>query len=140
MGEHITVGVDGSAAGTAALEWALDEGIRSGYRVHVVTVCHPGEPEDPELARAVETEIFARPEASVWRRLLVGSPGPELVRVASDSVLLVVGSCGTGGLLATLLGSVSAHCVRHARCPVVVVPAGESAVPSLASSAQGAVR
>ncbi|PPK71475.1 universal stress protein [Actinokineospora auranticolor] len=131
VGEHITVGVDGSPAGMAALEWALDEGIRCGYRVHVVTVARRGESEDPARARAVETAIFAHPEASVWRRLLVGSPGAELVRVASDSALLVVGSCGTGGALATLLGSVSAHCVRHAPCPVVVVPATKPSVEAV---------
>ncbi|MBA2523381.1 MAG: universal stress protein, partial [Solirubrobacterales bacterium] len=35
---------------------------------------------------------------------------------------LVVGTGRKGTLRRTLLGSVSEFCVRHARCPVVVVP------------------
>jgi Universal stress protein family len=37
--------------------------------------------------------------------------------------LLVVGSRGHGQVFEAVLGSVSQYCVRHAACPVVVIPA-----------------
>ena len=44
----------------------------------------------------------------------------EVKRLKAD--LLVVGSHGRGALSATLVGSVSASVLRHAPCPVLVVP------------------
>ncbi len=56
----------------------------------------------------------------VWE----GEPGPSIVEAAvSESVdLIVVGSHRRGQVKRALLGSVSEHVVRHAHCPVVVVP------------------
>jgi nucleotide-binding universal stress UspA family protein len=48
-----------------------------------------------------------------------------LVDASRAADLLVVGSRGRGAVAARVLGSVSQGCVRHARCPVVVVPGGE---------------
>ncbi|WP_018686833.1 universal stress protein [Actinokineospora enzanensis] len=139
IGDHLTVGVDGSPAGMAALGWALAEGARSGYRVHVVTVGRADEP-DAELDTAVAAAVAAHPRASVWRRRLPGSPGPELVRVSFDSALLVVGVRRAGHALLTLRGSVSAYCARHACCPVVVVPADSRTMTSPATPLSGAAR
>jgi nucleotide-binding universal stress UspA family protein len=41
--------------------------------------------------------------------------------LAAGAELLVVGSRGHGGLTEALLGSLSQHCVHHARCPVVII-------------------
>ncbi|MGH4011263.1 MAG: universal stress protein [Pseudonocardiaceae bacterium] len=48
---------------------------------------------------------------------------PELAR---DAAMLVVGRHRGGLIRQAVLGSVSAVCVRHATCPVVVIPAAVS--------------
>lgn len=50
-----------------------------------------------------------------------GRPARRLVEASSGADLLVVGSRGRGGFRDLKLGSVSEQCVRHAKCPVVVV-------------------
>ncbi len=58
----------------------------------------------------------------ITSRVVEGHPAAVLIEVAAEADLLVVGSRGLGGFRGMLLGSVSAQCVHHARCPVVVVP------------------
>jgi nucleotide-binding universal stress UspA family protein len=66
--------------------------------------------------------VAAHPDLAVEYRVALGSPVKTLLEVASGSRMLVVGSRGRGGLAGMLLGSVSEQCVRHADCPVLVVP------------------
>jgi nucleotide-binding universal stress UspA family protein len=54
-------------------------------------------------------------------RVIEGHPAPTLVETSQGADLLVVGSSGHGAFVGMLLGSVSAHCARHASCPVVIV-------------------
>ncbi len=48
----------------------------------------------------------------------------ELMRIAKEASVLVLGSRGRGPVRSLLLGSVSAAVARHAHCPVVVVRPG----------------
>jgi nucleotide-binding universal stress UspA family protein len=140
----IVVGVDGSPASRAALEFALREADRRGSSVEVVTTWSWTEPYEamaggatPEVARdaaeraqeqaihSVMTGLTAIPVVS--RLVLEGDPGQTLVRAARGASYLVVGHTHKGALKRALLGSVSEYCVRHASVPVMVVPTQDHA-------------
>ncbi len=57
-------------------------------------------------------------------RIEKGHPGEALVRVAEEegADLIVVSTHGRTGLPHVLIGSTAQHVVRHANCPVLVIP------------------
>lgn len=140
----ITVGIDGSAHSSRALEWALNEAAVRHAPVTVLTI-HPvamnawtGTPimlpqdrADLNEARLAAEEMTAKAlsqlgdaqPSSVTVRAISGFPAPELIEASRTADLMVVGSRGGGGFGKLLMGSVSNQVVRHAHCPVVVVPA-----------------
>ncbi|MBW4095151.1 MAG: universal stress protein [Acidobacteria bacterium] len=78
-----------------------------------------------EATRLVEgaVERAFGPERPEGLRVSIryGHPAQVLIEESDDAILLVVGRRGRGGFRGLRLGSVSAACVAHARCPVVVV-------------------
>lgn len=50
-------------------------------------------------------------------------PAEALVEQSEDADMLVVGSRGLGGFAGLVVGSVSQHCLHHAKCPVTVIRA-----------------
>lgn len=62
--------------------------------------------------------------------VIFGDPGAQIVAVAqrTDVDLIVMGSRGLKGLKRVLLGSVAAHVLRHAPCPILVVKEPEDAI------------
>ncbi|MFE2754506.1 universal stress protein [Actinosynnema sp. NPDC059335] len=129
--KRIIVGVDNSAAGKAALEWAIRH-TQDGGVVVAASVCGlrtPGGSADvfhSARRRAVDDAlegIGSSGSVRVERSVLDGEPGPALVELAGEADGLVLGRHGytRGGV--TILGSVIRHCLEHATCPVVVVPA-----------------
>ncbi|HEX2849350.1 MAG TPA: universal stress protein [Acidimicrobiales bacterium] len=141
--DRIVVGVDGSAAGEAALRWALREAsVRQATLVAVHTWTFPyladlaylanHGVDHQELAaeandRLAEALAAAGPIPSgvtVEELVCEGSPAGVLIDAAHDATMLVVGSRGLGGFGGLLLGSVSQQCAHHAPCPVVIVRSG----------------
>lgn len=74
-----------------------------------------------ELVEAVMAEVAKHPDVKVEYRAIYASPLKSLIDASRGARMLVVGSRGRGGLSGMLLGSVSEQCVRHAKCPVLVV-------------------
>lgn len=134
----IVVGVDGTSAGQAALAFAMQEATLRRSALEVVTTWQWANPYDPayqqdptktreHAERAQDAAVSAALGATsappvISRHVIEGEAGPTLVRLARHADFLVVGSSHKGVLRRALLGSVSQHCVRHASCPVVVVP------------------
>ncbi|MFC3890875.1 universal stress protein [Lentzea rhizosphaerae] len=133
----IVVGVDGSAAGAAALRWAAEEARQHGCPIDAVSVWHmdygvmmsPGAAAsglDPASIEAANRSVLDAATADVddvdVRRILIeGDVKKLLVEMSRDARMLVVGNRGHGAAVELLLGSVSAYCVHHASCPVVVI-------------------
>jgi nucleotide-binding universal stress UspA family protein len=138
---RIVVGVDGSASSLAALRWAVHQAELTGGTVDAVVawqmpatmtgfgfapVAVADGSEVEQTAQRILDQLVskvARPEGGpAVRRLAVqGFPAPVLLGASVGADLLVLGSRGHGGFSGALLGSVSQHCVRHARCPVVII-------------------
>lgn len=72
-----------------------------------------------EEAKEVARQVAA--DANVSGFSLAGEPRQTLPELSDDTHLLVLGSRGRGAVRSRLLGSVSAHVAKAARCPVVVV-------------------
>jgi nucleotide-binding universal stress UspA family protein len=136
----IVVGVDGSPASDRALEWAVQEGVRRGWTVEVVTAFGDTGPvgalseptvkrqakEAAETAQALQITKVAAPyldEVTLASEVVEGPPVERLMHAARHAGLLVVGSHGYGRIHEILVGSVAAGCIRNATCPVVVLPA-----------------
>ncbi|MGW6442625.1 universal stress protein [Lentzea sp. NPDC055074] len=138
----IMVGVDGTTSSRAALKWALNQARWTGAQVEAVLAwqhedafvpatsmgMHPYR-EKPqrhpaqELHTAVLDMRAAVPAApEVVETTVVGQAADALVRASRHADLLVLGTRGHGPLVGALLGSVTAHCLKHAECPVVVIP------------------
>lgn len=141
----IVVGVDGSDESKEALAWAAEQARLTGAKLRAVhawsipALAMPSMSLEPasfpssddidafkeSAQRALDEETAAVvPEGSgidVEKVLVQEFPAQALVRESESAQLLVVGSRGHGGFKGMLLGSVSQHCVHHAKCPVVIV-------------------
>lgn len=134
----IVVGVDGRSASDRALAFAMREASLRGGQVEVVTTWewtipydrafHDDATEARVQAEKIQDDAVQRvlqgletpPE--VARHVVRDKAGAALVRLSRDADYLVVGNSHKNLVTRTLLGSVSSYCLRHAHCPVVVVP------------------
>jgi nucleotide-binding universal stress UspA family protein len=139
--ELVVVGTDGSDPSFRAVEWAAREAAMRGAALRIVTVpmlprlmsrrAPEGTPDTvadvivraarDTLAAAAERAAELETSLAVQTALKPGPPAGGLADAANDASMLVVGSRGSGGFAALLLGSVSRHVATRADCPVVVV-------------------
>lgn len=138
----IVVGVDSTKPSAAALQWAIVEAklrnctldIVVSWDYPVMATTEPlivPQPDRDTLVHSAEmtaTRMLADAhldESGVAYTVHTpeGRPGEELVALAIDADLLVVGSHGSSAFKELILGSVSSYCAHHSACPVVLVKA-----------------
>ena len=136
----VLVAVDGSELATAAVRAAADLASGLGGELAIVSVFDPrvvmsieGGPSALDLVGILRDDARrsvdeAAKEAAacppVERMVREGAPGTEIRAAAAEwkADLIAIGTHGRGGLKRLLLGSTAEAVVRHAPCPVLVVP------------------
>ena len=138
----IVVGLDPSAGGNAALDWAAREASRRRLPLHLLHAYFhelwlAAPPERPaSLARTDEVieAAIARVRAFdadiplTWD-VPLGAAAGELVTASRRADTVVVGARGRGAVAGIVLGTVSLTVAMHAHCPVVVVHDGAGVEP-----------
>ncbi|MFE0965503.1 universal stress protein [Streptomyces fungicidicus] len=139
----IALGVDGSAAGGPAVDFAFAEAeLRKAPLValHAWTTWNaplpaPKEPSTPYanppgalageeerlLSEALAGHQERYPGVVVEHRVVHGGTREALIEASRSAQLVVTGARGRGGFAGLLLGSVSQALLHHAHCPVAVV-------------------
>ncbi|WP_026550530.1 universal stress protein [Arthrobacter sp. Br18] len=143
---RIVVGVDGSAQSVEALRYAQRIAPLFDATIHAVSAWeYPAEYAgyvplgsdnfshttrdrlDTTLAAAFGDHLPEGLESSVE----FAHPAKALAKASEGAAMLIVGRRGHGTFHGLLLGSVSAACVSHARCPVLVVHPSEEPAEEL---------
>ena len=142
----LLLATDLSEASASATDLAIELASSLGAALLVVSVIDPGSlllPGGRFRARIDQVrerrEQLAQALVERGRQLGIdvsflvwtGDPGDQIVEAAeAEHVdMVVVGSHGRGAVGRLLLGSVSEHVVRNARCPVLVVRPREATQP-----------
>jgi nucleotide-binding universal stress UspA family protein len=134
--QRILLATDLSPASAGATDEALELARSLHADLLVVSVIDPATPlssgpvERMDQRRAAR-EFAAQAIVVQGRRIGVsvsflvweGEPGPAIVEAAEAEAadLVIVGTRGRNRVERFVLGSVSDHVVRHARCPVLIV-------------------
>ena len=133
---RIVVGLDGSAASIAALNWAVRQAELTGTPLETVTAWQwpskyqwirtpadydPAGDTRQKVDAIVDEVRSAHPSVAIESTVVEGHPATVLVTESRGATLLVVGSRGHGEFPGMVLGSVSQHCVAAAHCPVLVL-------------------
>lgn len=140
----ILVGHDGSRASGEAVLWAAELASRLGETLHVLRAWSltnaprpktmeggyipPKEDFEEAVLDALAKDIEAlglSSQVDVQLHAAHGSAGSQLLEASRGSEMVVVGSRGVGGFRGLGFGSTADQVVRHASCPVVVVPTGK---------------
>lgn len=137
----VLLATDGSPANDPAVGFAFEEAaLRDAPLTALRVWSHPAsrapgdmqplvyeEASVDEEEAAVLTAALARwtersPLVDVRRVVVHGRVRKTIIEATQDAQLVVVGARGHGGFAGLLLGSVSQAVLRHASCPVAIVP------------------
>jgi nucleotide-binding universal stress UspA family protein len=151
----IVVGLDGSSASLAALQWAAGEAAAHGAPLVAVYVSDPrslrfapyagaglAQADALDAVAAVQKTISDSGIEGVRRVFEVGIPSQVLVRIGIGARMLVLGHAdhhrhrdtdSETQPHAAALGSIARACVARATCPVVIVP-----IPAQCSACEAA--
>ncbi|MFI9415198.1 universal stress protein [Nocardia gamkensis] len=149
-GRPLVVGVDGSAASHAAVRWAAATAARRHAPLHLVYAVGVQADAVPVLGSLLfETRGYreagkaaldlerrfvrqlgtAVGDINVETFLESSTPVTALASRSGDAQLLAVGNRGLDPLERVLLGSVGIGLIRHADCPVAIIPAAVDISP-----------
>jgi nucleotide-binding universal stress UspA family protein len=134
----IVVGIDGSSASRTALSWAARRATEVGARLRIVHVVDDEWGAGQERMRASEDDLVSRagevsaefPALEIDVVLASGNPSVELVRMASDAEMLVIGTHKTGFVQGRVFGSRALRLAASSDVPLAVVPAQTSGTRS----------
>ncbi len=136
----LAVGVDGSDAAAAAVDWAAAEADRRGSSLLVITVVEVPRATGSYLevvadvpsgvmdeAQRLATSACARAATfmsseRISAAVSEGSAAGHLIKASESAALVVVGNKHRTALGSLFAGSVSFPVASHAHCPVVLVP------------------
>ncbi|MEW2433261.1 universal stress protein [Streptomyces caniferus] len=129
----LVVGVDGSTASQAAVDFAFEEAALRRARLRAIFVWHRpllgvlDEGAALHECRMMLHEALAgrqgkHPDVDVHHEVVTGHPVEVLVRESRHALALVTGTRGLGGFTGMVLGSVSQGALHHAQCPLIAVP------------------
>lgn len=127
---RIVIGVDGSAASTAALHWAVHEAEQRGNTALEVVVAwtaphgharHSLQRAATDLANRVVDDL-GELDLTVIKTVEEGQPAELLLARGASAELLVVGSRRLSRTRAAFVGSVSHACTHRSARPVAVIP------------------
>ncbi|WP_104165034.1 universal stress protein [Arthrobacter sp. SX1312] len=153
-GPRIVVGVDGSQQSVEALRYA--QRLAPVFDATILAVAawdypaeYPGyvplgtsefaDAAKIHLEHAITTAYGEDVPSGLETTVIFAHPGKALVQASRDAALLIVGRRGHGTFRGLLLGSVSASCVSHAHCPVLVVHEVTESEPREGNAGKGKV-
>jgi nucleotide-binding universal stress UspA family protein len=132
----VVLGIDGSTAAWAALEWVADLASQLGaevvvaHAIHTLTMSETSIRVPPDEIRHAAVTLLQEAERRLdelgvrHRSILeLGDPRRSLrdVAAAERAAMMVVGARGVGPIAELIVGSVASYLVTHAERPVVVV-------------------
>ncbi|MGY1934140.1 universal stress protein [Nocardia gipuzkoensis] len=147
----VVVGVDGSAASLAAIRWAAELAARRAAPLHLVHAIGVPVHSLPLIGsllfdistyrkigeaalgqgRSIVSELdeFLPADVEVRTFLDLSSPVAALAARSAAAQLIVIGARGLDPLERVLFGSVGVGLMKHADCPVAVIPALAEKMP-----------